>query len=65
MQDIHFPVTFEFKLSTLANDFTAKDSSGNTIAYVRQKMFKLKEDISVFNNDTKSRLNYKIKPING
>lgn len=61
MQDIHFPVTFEFKISTLANDFTAKDSSGKTIAYVRQKMFKLKEDISVFNNDTKSTLNYKIK----
>ncbi|MEE9406684.1 MAG: hypothetical protein V3V28_01285 [Polaribacter sp.] len=61
MQDIRFPVTFEFKISTLANDFTAKDSGGNTIAYVRQKMFKLKEDISVFNNDTKSSLNYKIK----
>jgi hypothetical protein len=61
MQDIRFPVTFEFKISTLANDFTAKDSGGNTIAYVRQKMFKLKEDISVFNNDTRSSLNYKIK----
>lgn len=61
MQDIRFPVTFEFKISTLANDFTAKDTGGNTIAYVRQKMFKLKEDISVFNNDTRSSLNYKIK----
>ncbi len=61
MQNIHFPVTFEFNISTLANDFTAKDSSGKTIAYVRQKMFKLKEDISVYNDDTKSRLNYKIK----
>lgn len=61
MQNIHFPVTFEFKISTLANDFTAKDSRGNTIAYVRQKMFKLKEDISIYNNDTKSELQYKIK----
>lgn len=61
MQNIHFPVTFEFNISTLANDFTARDSSGKTIAYVRQKMFKLKEDISVYNDDTKSRLNYKIK----
>lgn len=61
MQNIHFPVTFEFKISTLANDFTAKDNRGNTIAYVRQKMFKLKEDISIYNNDTKSDLQYKIK----
>jgi|TARA_R110002126_G_scaffold142037_4_gene287582 hypothetical protein len=61
MQDIHFPVTFEFNIATLANDFTAIDSNGHTIAYVKQKMFKLKEDISVYNNDTKSELNYKIK----
>ncbi|APZ45300.1 hypothetical protein BW723_02845 [Polaribacter reichenbachii] len=61
VQDIQFPITFEFNISTLANDFTAKDCKGNTIAYVRQKMFKLKEDISVYNNDTKSELNYKIK----
>lgn len=61
MQEIHFPVTFQFKISTLANDFTAKDSSGKPIAYVRQKMFKLKEDISIYENDTKSKLNYKIK----
>ncbi|WP_299058680.1 hypothetical protein [uncultured Polaribacter sp.] len=61
MQDIHFPITFEFKITTLANDFTAKDKTGKTIAFVRQKMFKLKEDISVFNDDTKSRLNYRIK----
>ena len=61
MQDIHFPVTFKFKISTLANDFTATDSSGKTIAYVRQKMFKLKEDISIYENDTKTKLNYSIK----
>jgi uncharacterized protein YxjI len=61
MQNIHFPVTFEFNISTLANDFTAKDSSGKIIAYVKQKMFKLKEDISVYNNNTKTELNYKIK----
>jgi len=61
MQNIHFPVTFEFKTSSLANDFTATDSSGKAIAYVRQKMFKLKEDISVYDNETKSKINYKIK----
>lgn len=61
MQNINFPVTFEFKISSLANDFTATDNNGKAIAYVRQKMFKLKEDISVYDNDTKSKINYKIK----
>lgn len=61
MQKIHFPVTFDFNISTFANDFTAKDSAGKTIAYVRQKMFKLKEEISVFDTDAKATVNYKIR----
>lgn len=61
MQDINFPVNFEFNISTLANDFTATDNSGRQIAYVRQKMFKLKENISVYDNSSKANLNYTIK----
>ncbi|GGG38374.1 hypothetical protein GCM10011344_44050 [Dokdonia pacifica] len=61
MQNIQFPVNFEFNISTLANDFKATDASGQTIAYVRQKMFKLKEDIQIFNNDSKTKVNYRIK----
>jgi len=59
-KDFKYPITFEFKIGTLANDFIAKDSSGNTIAYVRQKMFKLKEDIQVFSNESKSKVLYTI-----
>jgi len=61
MQNIQFPVNFEFKISTLANDFKATDASGKTIAYVRQKMFKLKEDIQIFNDESKAKVNYRIK----
>lgn len=61
MQDIKFPVNFKFNISTLANDFTATDAQGKVIAYVRQKMFKLKEDISIYNNESKTAVNYKIK----
>lgn len=59
-KDFDYPLTFEFKIGTMANDFTAKDVAGKTIAYVRQKMFKLKEDIQVFANDTKSEVLYTI-----
>ncbi len=61
MQHIQFPVQFTFKVSSMANDFTATDFSGKTIAYVRQKMFKLKEDIELFNDESKTKVNYRIK----
>jgi len=60
MNDIKFPISFDFKISTLSNDFTAKDANGQTVAFVKQKLFKLKEDISIFSDETKSILNYKI-----
>ncbi len=61
MKNIQFPVNFRFKISTLANDFTATDAKGNVLAYVRQKMFKLKEEIIIYNNESKSEINYKIR----
>ena len=60
MKDIKFPIKFSFNITTLSNDFTATDATGKTVAYVKQKMFKLKEDISIFDNQTKTNLNYKI-----
>lgn len=59
-KEFNFPLTFEFKIGTLANDFTAKDASGETIAYVRQKMFKLKEEITVYSDESKNTVLYKI-----
>ncbi len=61
MQNLRFPIKFRFKISTLANDFVAKDADDRTIAYVRQKMFKLKEDIVIYNDESKSQENYRIK----
>lgn len=55
-----YPITFKFNIGTFANDFTAKDNSGNTIAYVRQKMFKLKEAITVYANENKEEVLYTI-----
>jgi hypothetical protein len=51
----NYPLNFEFKISTLSNDFIAKDSQGNTIAYVRQKMLKLKEKVIVFSDESKTK----------
>lgn len=61
MKELQFPVKFNFNISTLANDFTAKDTTGKTVAYVKQKMFKLKEDITIYDNENKTNINFKIK----
>ncbi len=61
MQDITFPINFQFKISTFSNDFTATDANGQTLAYVKQKMFKLKEDVLIYSDETKQTVNYRIK----
>lgn len=61
MKDLKFPINFRFKITTLSNDFTATDATGKTVAYVRQKMLKLKEDVSVYDDETRSNISYKIK----
>ncbi len=61
MQDLKFPLHFKFRVSTLANDFIATDDTGSTVGYVRQKLFKLKEKVLVYNDITKDRVIYTIK----
>jgi len=60
-KEFSFPITFQFKIGTLANDFVATDASGQTVAYVRQKLFKLKEAIMVYMNESKNNLLYRIE----
>lgn len=59
-KEFSFPIQFEFKISSLANDFSARDASGKTIAYVRQKMFKFKEAIQVYSDESKNAVLYTI-----
>lgn len=61
MKNLQFPLNFKFKIGTLANDFVASDATGTTVAYVRQKMFKLKEDILIYSNESKSDTLFRIR----
>jgi len=61
MQKINFPISLQFKISTFSNDFTATDFGGKVIAYVKQKMFKLKEDIIIYSDESESEQLYRIK----
>lgn len=61
MKDIKYPVNFKFNIGTFSNDFVATDAGGKTLAYVRQKMFKLKEDILIYSNQNKTQIDYRIR----
>lgn len=61
MNDLHFPINFVFNIGTFANDFTATDTNGHVVAYVRQKMFKLKEDIIIYDSENKIKENFRIR----
>ena len=61
LKNLNYPLDFTFKITTLSSDFNITDKNGNYVAYVRQKMFKLKEDVIVFNDESKSKELFRIK----
>lgn len=61
MNLLQFPLDLTFKISTLSNDFITKDANDMTVAYVRQKMMKLVEEVQVFADESRCELNYTIK----
>lgn len=55
-----YPIEFEFKIGTIANDFIVRNAGGEVLAYVRQKMFKFKEAIQIFSDENRATLLYTI-----
>jgi uncharacterized protein YxjI len=61
MNLIQFPLQLTFNIGTFSNDFVAKDINGSTIAYVREKMLKLIDEVQVFADESRTQQNYTIK----
>lgn len=61
MQNLNYPLTIKFKLAVLNPQFSVVDAGDRPVAFVKQKAFKLKEDISVFRSESQTDLQYKIK----
>lgn len=61
MQNLLFPLSLKFNIATFSSDFVAKDASGLTVAYVKQKLFKFVEDVAVYTDETQSSVLYRIK----
>ena len=58
---IAYPLTFSFKILSFASQFSVRDAGGNLIAYARQKILALKEAVTVFADEERTRQLFSIK----
>lgn len=58
---MNYPIDLSFKLLALASQIRITDASGQMLGYVKQKMFKLKEDIRIFTDDSQTTQIFGIK----
>ena len=49
---MQYPLDIRFTLFALSQQITVRDAAGNSILYVKQKMFRLKEKVEVFSDSS-------------
>lgn len=58
---MQYPLDLRFKIAAIASQIYVTDASGNTVFYVKQKLFKLKENIEIYTDSTKTQKIYTVK----
>ena len=58
---MNYPLNLSFKLLALASQIYITDAAGSTLGYAKQKMFKLKEDVRIFADESQTIELYQIK----
>ncbi|MGD8457927.1 MAG: hypothetical protein PVF83_16235 [Anaerolineales bacterium] len=58
--EYNYPLEMSFKIVALAPQMSIRDADGNLIFYVKQKLFKLKEEVTVFADSEQTQTLYKI-----
>jgi hypothetical protein len=53
---MNFPLSFRFKLLALSPQIYIQDANGQSVCYVKQKLFRLREKVEVFSDDTQQNL---------
>lgn len=56
-----YPIYLSFKILALASQIYIRDADNSLMGYVKQKMFKLKEDINIFADEQQKQHLYNIK----
>lgn len=53
---MNFPLSLRFKLLALSPQIYVSDAAQQPVLYVKQKLFKLREKIEVFRDESRSQL---------
>ena len=61
LQGIQYPLTLSFKVLALASQATVTDAAGRTVLYTKQKMFKFREHVEIWTNQSQGTLLAEIK----
>ena len=58
---MQYPLNLSFKLLTFGQRIVASDADGNVLMFIKQKMFKLKEKVVIYNDEKQSQLIFRIE----
>ena len=58
---MQFPIDIRFKLIAIAPQIFVRDANGTLLAYIRQKLLKLREDVVVYGDAEQTRPLYRIR----
>ena len=61
MQGLQWPLSLSFKILALASQATVTDARGHVVCFTKQKLFKFKEHVEIFTDNTKATLLAEIK----
>lgn len=60
LRDLAYPLTFTFRTLALAPQFSVVDADGAEVAFIKQKLFKLREQVKVYHDASQTSLMYHI-----
>ena len=58
---MNYPLDLSFKILAIAPQISVSDANGALVLYVKQKAFKLKEDVTIYADEAQARPVYRIK----
>ena len=61
LHDLAYPLTFTFRRLALAPQFSVVDRDGRQVAFIKQRLFKLRESVKVYRDDSQRELLYRIE----
>ncbi|HEY4540521.1 MAG TPA: LURP-one-related family protein, partial [Faecalibacter sp.] len=60
INQLQFPLDFKFHIATISNDFSVTDATGQSVFYVREKMFTWRDRIKVYSDSKQTALLYEL-----